>query len=226
MTGITQKAVIYCRVSDVKQKTEGHGLESQEIRCREYAQRKGFQVVKVFHDDISGKFTGRPALSAMLAFIQDQETRPVVIIDDGTRLARSMRAHLSIRDAITMAGGILHSPTKTYEDDPEEDIQEIIEAAFAGHHRRQNAKQTVNRMRARVTAGYWVFPPPVGYKFANVEGHGKMLVRDEPAASLASGLGGLCFRAISVAGGSYAVPRFKARIPRAPSKASDPRTHE
>ncbi len=29
-----QKALIYCRVSSPKQKAEGHGLESQEHRCR------------------------------------------------------------------------------------------------------------------------------------------------------------------------------------------------
>ncbi|MEM6974059.1 MAG: recombinase family protein [Pseudomonadota bacterium] len=35
-------ALIYCRVSDKKQKTEGHGLESQEHRCRAYAEERGY----------------------------------------------------------------------------------------------------------------------------------------------------------------------------------------
>ena len=38
-----QPAVIYCRVSTVKQVNEGHGLESQESRCREHAEAKGLQ---------------------------------------------------------------------------------------------------------------------------------------------------------------------------------------
>ena len=32
--------------------------------------------------------------------------------------------------------------------------------------------------------GYWVFSPAVGYRFERVKGHGKMLVRDEPIASI------------------------------------------
>lgn len=37
-----QKSIIYCRVSSERQKTEGHGLDSQEHRCQELADRKGY----------------------------------------------------------------------------------------------------------------------------------------------------------------------------------------
>ena len=37
MTNEIKKALIYCRVSDVKQKLDGSGLTSQEFRCRQYA---------------------------------------------------------------------------------------------------------------------------------------------------------------------------------------------
>ncbi len=58
-------------------------------------------------------------------------------------------------------------------------------ASVSQHQRQKNAEQTKNRMKARVSNGYWVFNPPVGYRFANVSGHsGKVLVRDEPAASV------------------------------------------
>ena len=32
-----QRAIIYCRVSDKKQRNDGDGLQSQEHRCRDYA---------------------------------------------------------------------------------------------------------------------------------------------------------------------------------------------
>ncbi len=35
------KAVLYTRVSSKRQVEEGHGLESQATRCRDYAERKG-----------------------------------------------------------------------------------------------------------------------------------------------------------------------------------------
>ncbi|MEM9624599.1 MAG: recombinase family protein [Pseudomonadota bacterium] len=42
------KAVIYARVSSAKQTTRGDGRSSQEIRCREYARYKGYEVIKTF----------------------------------------------------------------------------------------------------------------------------------------------------------------------------------
>ncbi len=39
-------------------------------------------------------------------------------------------------------------------------------------------------MRARMMNGYWVFATPMGYRYERVSGHGKLLVRDEPKASI------------------------------------------
>lgn len=55
-----EKAVIYCRVSSAKQTSRGDGLGSQETRCREFAKYKGYEVVEVFRDDMSGSLTSRP----------------------------------------------------------------------------------------------------------------------------------------------------------------------
>ncbi|WP_390624407.1 recombinase family protein [Iodidimonas nitroreducens] len=92
------KAVIYCRVSDTKQTTRGTGLQSQETRCREYASFRGHEVVQVFTDDASGGLINRPGMQAMLSFLRKQRRKPhVVIIDDISRLARGVQAHLELR---------------------------------------------------------------------------------------------------------------------------------
>ena len=80
-----QKAVIYSRVSSQSQEKEGHGLESQETRCRQYAAAKGYEVVAVFPDTISGggNFMQRPVMVALLSFLDAQpQERFVVIFDD------------------------------------------------------------------------------------------------------------------------------------------------
>ena len=43
-----RKALIYCRVSTTKQTIEGSGLQSQELRCRRYAEDKGYSIEAVF----------------------------------------------------------------------------------------------------------------------------------------------------------------------------------
>jgi len=183
--GIQKQAVIYCRVSDPKQSKRGHGLKSQETRCREHARAKGYEVIEVFQDDFTGMYAERPAMSEMLKFLRKRRsTGTVVIIDDITRFARGLDAHLALRAAIGSAGGTLESPMLEFRDDADSKFLEHILATSAQHHREKNAEQTKNRMRARVMNGYWVFQAPVGYRYEAVPGRGKMLKRDEPAASV------------------------------------------
>lgn len=182
-----QETVIYCRVSSVKQVREGHGLGSQDTRCREYAAHKGYAVVQSFHDEgVSGGLIDRPGMQAMLAFLRKhrRHREHVVIIDDISRLARDLEAHIQLRTEIGAAGGKLESPSIEFGEDSDSVLVENLLASVSQHQRQKNAEQTRNRMRARVSNGYWVFLLPVGYRFERVSGHGKMLVRDEPLASI------------------------------------------
>ena len=186
MTTVKQKpAVIYRRVSSAKQTKEGDGLKSQETRCREFARMKNHSVVEVFSDDVSGSLTDRPGMKAMLAFIRKRRASGiVVIIDDVSRLARGLQAHLELRGSIAKAGGILESPSIEFGDDPDQILVENLLASVSQHQRQKNGEQTRNRMRARVMSGYWVFQAPKGYKYHRVTGRGMMLKRDEPVASV------------------------------------------
>ena len=180
-----QKAVIYARVSSAKQKKDGHGLESQETRCREYAGYRRYEVAAVFQDDISGANGQRPGMRDLLAFLKKHRADPhIVLIDDISRLARSVRAHMDLRAAIAVAGGILESPTIEFGDDADSELQEYILATVSQHQRRKNAEQVKNRMRARTMNGYWTFMAPVSYRYEKVAGHGKLLVPHEPYASI------------------------------------------
>ncbi len=183
-TSSRQKAVIYCRVSDTKQTIRGNGLGSQETRCRLYAEQRDYQVVEVFQDDFTGATSNRPGMNALLAFLRRQKASHVVIIDDISRLARDVEAHAKLRRTIKKAGGYLTSPSMEFKDDPDARFVENVLASSAQHMREKNAEQTLNRMRARALQGYWSFWPPVGYRYEKVAGHGKLLVPQEPLASI------------------------------------------
>src|SRR5947209_2797149 len=112
------QAVIYCRVSDDKQVKLGDGLNSQETRCREFANARGYAVIEVFKDDMTGERASRPALDEMLTFIRKHRSKPlIVIIDNIDRLARDLNTHLALRIAIAKAGGDLKSPSIEFGDD-------------------------------------------------------------------------------------------------------------
>src|SRR3546814_8916718 len=108
-----QKAVIYVRVSSVAQTLKGHGAESQASRCAEFARMKGYRCIKTFEDKaVSGSLIERPGMKALLAFLrQHRKANLRVILDDISRLARGLEAHLALRAAIAQAGGLLEGPS-------------------------------------------------------------------------------------------------------------------
>lgn len=181
------KAVIYCRVSSTKQKLEGSGLDSQEHRCRQYALAKGYEVEAVFPDDASGggDFMNRPGMVALLSYLDAQRGKDYVIIfDDLKRFARDTEFHIKLRREFETRGARIECLNFKLDDSPEGKFVETIFAAQGELEREQNRRQVIQKMKARVEKGYWVFSPPVGYKYVADRAHGKILVRDEPIASI------------------------------------------
>lgn len=113
-----------------------------------------------------------------------RKDKPVVIIDDISCRARGIEAHLASRASISQAGGRLESPSIEFGEDSDSRLVEYMLASVAQHQREKNGEQTKNRMRGGVMNGYWVFQAPIGYRYERVRGHGKLLVRDEPYASI------------------------------------------
>ena len=186
--GIVPKALIYCRVSSVKQRIEGSGLQSQEQRCRKYAEERGWEVEMVFPDDVSGggDFMERPGMRAMLAFLDAKKGQPyVVIFDDLKRFARDTEFHLKLRRELAERGALIKCLNFEFQDTPEGRFFEIMMAAAGQMEREQIARQNNQKSRARVELGYWVFRAPLGYKYvSDKENGGKKLVVDEPLASV------------------------------------------
>lgn len=187
MIEASTKAVIYCRVSDPKQRTEGHGLESQELRCRQYAEQHSLQVAAVFCDDVSGggDYAKRPGMTALLHFL---ETHPhksyTVVFDDLKRLARDTLFHWQLRHAISDYGARVECLNYKFDNTPEGEFMETLFAAQGQLERKQNRRQVVQKMKARLESGFYVFAPPAGYQYQKDKAYGKILVPDEPVASI------------------------------------------
>ena len=181
------KALIYCRVSSKGQETDGHGLESQETRCRQYAEAKGYEVLMVFPDTMSGggSFMKRPGMVALLSFLDAQPDEDfVVIFDDLKRASRDTRAFLDLRDAFRLRGTRVECLNFKFDDTPEGEFIETIIAAQGALEREQNRRQVSQKMKARMESGYWVHDAPVGYRYEAVKGRGKMLFPLEPFAAI------------------------------------------
>jgi len=189
---VAKKAVIYCRVSTRRQTSKGDGLSSQETSCSEYARRNDLEVVRVFKDTKSGRLIDRPGMNEMLSYLRKHRKQKLaVIVEDISRLARGMEAHVNLEMAITKAGGELLSPRADFRKNPTSILVRNIMASVAENFRLTNAETSRSRTRARLLNGYWTRFAPRGYKYTDGEGGGRVLVRDEPLASIiAEGLEG------------------------------------
>lgn len=176
-------AVIYTRVSSQKQVEEGHGCESQESACRHYCKSHGLTVLKVFHEQaISGASLYRPAFDDLCGYLK-QQSRPVkVVMDDVSRLARDHILYSHLKTQITQSGGEICFVNMQFEDSPEGQYVETIIAATAELERKQNARRTKSRMRARAKAGFYLSRAPLGYKYVKDSKHGKILIPKNPDA--------------------------------------------
>ena len=164
-----QKSLIYCRVSSIRQSSEGHGLDSQEHRCREYASQKGYVVENVFRDSFTGggDFMKRPAMSEMLEYIDSKPyNNYVIIFDDLKRLARDTEYYLKLKTAFKIRKVIVECPNFVFSDSPEGKYVETIMAATGELEREQNRRQVMQKMRAQLEKGHYCLPSlPVGYKY-------------------------------------------------------------
>ena len=149
---------------------------------------KGYEVVEVFRDEgHPGGLIDRPGMQAMLAFLKKHRRRDRMSssLTISAALRAGWRRIFSFARAIGDAGGMLESPSIEFGEDSDSQLVENLLASVSQHQRQKNAEQTNNRMRARVMNGYWVFQAPVGYRYRACEpGTGKVLVRDEPYASI------------------------------------------
>lgn len=173
------KALIYCRVSSKKQEIEGGGLGSQEKRCREYAESKGYIVDSVFHDSFSGAgdFMKRPAMRQLLEYVDKNPQIYVVIFDDLKRFARDLKFHWELRAEFQLRNLTPKCLNFTFEETPEGAFIETIIAAQGELERQQNKRQTIQKMKARMQRGiFCLAKAPYGYVYSkNIQYGGKVL---------------------------------------------------
>ncbi len=171
--------LVYARVSSKRQEIDGSGLQSQENRCISDLVSIGVPHEKTFPDSFTGggDFMNRPAMSALLAHIDAHPYKKfVVVFDDLKRFARDVQFHIKLRAAFKVRGVLLRCLNFNFEDTPEGEFVETILAAQGELERKQNRRQVVQKMKARLEAGYWPFGAKRGYIQIKDTRHGKLSV--------------------------------------------------
>lgn len=167
----------YIRVSDKSQELNGSGQSSQETRCKIRLAELGIPYERSFIDTYTGggDFMRRPSMRELLKHVRtNRGEKFVVVFDDLKRFARDLKFHLALREAFDECDVIPLCLNFNFEDSPSGRFVERVLAAQAELDREQNAEQVVNKMEARLLAGYWPFSKKRGYDMIRIPGHGKV----------------------------------------------------
>lgn len=183
--------LVYARVSSKRQETEGSGLQSQEGRCVHDLRALDVIYEKSFLDSYSGggDFMKRPAMAAMLAYIDaNPHKKFIVIFDDLSRFARDVIFHLKLRAEFKARDVLLRCLNYNLDESEEGQFMEIIFAGKAELDRKQNRRQVIQKQKARLELGYWAFGAKKGYSMVSDPAHGKLSVPNAEGAILAEGI--------------------------------------
>ena len=189
-----QRVLLYCRVSDPKQDRDGNGLQSQHHRMIQYCQQKGYLVEASYSDMLTGggSFWKRSGIRQVLDHLdQYPEHSYVVLFDDLKRFARDLDFHRKLRRELSQRGARPECLNYTFDDSPEGQFVETILAAQAELERKQNARQTFQKMKAHMEAGYYMFNPPMGYAYKRVNGQKQMVPHPDNGKVVQEALRGL-----------------------------------
>lgn len=177
-------AIIYCRVSSQKQVEQGHGLDAQMNICRKFAQGKYTIIREFIEPGISGSTLDRPVMQEMIAYLKANKGT-VVIFDELSRMTRDVGGWLELVQIVKDCNATFDSPKHTFDNTEENDFLNTLLVLTGELQRKQNKRQVIQKMRARLESGFWVFPAcPLGYKIKKFKEHGKMPAPVEPTASI------------------------------------------
>ncbi|TCP22258.1 recombinase-like zinc beta ribbon protein [Rhodovulum adriaticum] len=124
----------------------------------------------------------------------------MVVVDDIDRFARDVSVFTDLRKQIESAGARLESPKFEVGQDAHSSFVLKLRVLLGELEAGNNRERAQGRVRSRLEMGYWTFAAPWGYRYEKTAAHGKILVRDEPLASI-----------IAEALNGYATGRFQSQ---------------
>jgi site-specific DNA recombinase len=162
---MTAKAIIYARVSDARQ-IENTSLVSQQEVCREWCDRGGLEVARVFVErGESAKSADRSEFQAMFEYLSAcaKGTISHVLVYKFDRFSRNVEDGAEYRLRLRKLGIVLRSATEATDDSPAGKFLTTMLSAVGQFDNDTRAERTMSGMKNRLKGGRWQWPAPTGY---------------------------------------------------------------
>ena len=175
------KAVIYTRVSDVKQQ-DNTSLESQKKYCTDYAQKKALEIFGYFGGTVeSAKTDDRKEFKSMLNFVKRKKIANIIVYSID-RFSRAGASAIATVEQLSKKGINVLSVTQPVNTGTSTgSFFQNIHLLFSKYDNDQRREKTITGMRQRLLNGYWMGTAPLGYKNERNEQNIPIIVPDENA---------------------------------------------
>jgi site-specific DNA recombinase len=166
---MTNRAVIYARVSSKDQEREGYSIPAQQKLLREYAQRNGFQIEREFVDVETAKAAGRKQFGEMVRFLKENPSCRILIVEKTDRLYRNFRDCVTLEDLdveihLPKEGQILSKESKS-----QAKLMHGIQVVIARNYIENLREEVRKGMREKAEQGIYPSRPPIGYRNNKLE---------------------------------------------------------
>ena len=163
----------YCRVSTQEQALNGHSIDEQQERLKNYCSAMGWKSYKVYVDGgFSGASMDRPALTDLIRNVESGKVEKVLVYKLD-RLSRSQKDTLHLIEDVFLANGCdFVSMTENFDTSTPLGRAMIgILSVFAQLEREQIKERMMMGKEARVKQGKWHGGryTPLGYGYENGE---------------------------------------------------------
>lgn len=178
------KTVLYCRVSSKEQEETGYSLPAQEKLLKEYANRKGFEVVKVFSvaESASGA-KQRMVFEEMMEFMKNKGIS-ILLCEKVDRLTRNLKEAVVANDWIeanperqihfVKQNLVIHKNAKS-----DEKFRWDIEIVLAKKYISNLSEEVKKGQKEKIAQGWLPSKPPIGYKTIGEKGHKTHIIDEE-----------------------------------------------
>lgn len=156
--------VVYTRVSGESQ-IDNFSLDTQLDICTAFADREGYDILKVFREEgVSAKTKDRPELISLLEFCRlNRQKIAAVVAYKIDRIARQTSDYLAIKKELAGYGIKLLSTSEPTGTSPVDAFIETIFASVAQLDNSVRGERAKNGLYKRFLSGYHVSKPPIGY---------------------------------------------------------------
>ncbi len=176
------RAVIYQRVSS-KEQEDGFSPETQLERCREWAARNGYEVVKCFdgEHESARSDANRKRFNTMLKFVKDKKNRiDAVIVYSTSRFSRTGTKSFSIVDELMEKGIPVFSATSSYDARTADGkMMQRFELLQAEHDNSVKSQAVKDNGARALRSGRWIQAPPRGYDMKTTRAQQTITVNPE-----------------------------------------------